>query len=405
MQNQMETAFSFIKDEFDINLLQQVLYPDRVMEFNIPVMMDNGKVKMFVGYRSQHNNAKGPYKGGIRFHQQVSKDEVMSLSAWMSIKTSVVGLPLWWGKGWVIVDPKKLSRGELERLSRWFMAKLAPFIGNLIDVPAPDVNTTPQIMGWMVDEYSKLAGVWTPGVITGKPLSLGWSQGREEATALGGLYVLEQYFIHHKDSIKGKSVVVQWAGNAGLTFATLAEQAWAKVIAISDSSWAIYNKDGLFVAEIVALKNKHASVQDYKNSSKISNAELLLLETDILVPAALENQITKDNADQLKAKLVLELANGPTTAEADEILFNKWITVIPDVLANAGWVTVSYFEQVQNNMNYYRSKEEVNEKLEKIMKPSTSDVIATAEQNKTSLRMGAYVIGLKRILQAMKDRK
>ncbi len=404
VQKQIKDAYSFIKDEYDANLLEKFLYPDRVMEFYIPVKMDDWKTKVFIWYRSQHNNSKWPYKWWIRFHQNVSKDEVMSLSAWMSLKTWVVWLPLWGGKWGVIVNPKELSIWELERLSRGFMQKLAPFIGNQVDIPAPDVNTTPQIMAWMAEEYSKLTWTRTPWVITGKPLSIGWSEGRGAATAQWWFYVLEQYLSDKNDSISGKSVVIQWSGNAGLTFAQIASKAWAKIIAISDSKWAIYNENGLNINDITLLKNKKKSVTEYWDWKVITNEDLLFLNTEILVPAALENQITKDNADQINAKLILELANGPTTYEADTILQKKWVDVLPDILANSGWVTVSYFEQVQNNMNYYRKEDEVNKKLEDIIKPATKEVVSLAEKYNTNLRNWAYISSLRIILESMKTR-
>ncbi len=404
VQTQIKEAYNFIKDEYSSNLLEEVLYPNRVLEFYIPVKMDDWKTKVFTGYRSQHNNARWPYKGWIRFHQDVSKDEVMSLSAWMSIKTGVAGLPLWGGKWWIIVNPKELSVWELERLSRGFMQKLAPFIWNEVDIPAPDVNTTPQIMAWMADEYAKVTWKRTPGMITWKPLSIGWSEGRGAATALGWFYVLEQYLADKSDDIQNKSIVVQWAWNAGLTFAQIAYKAWAKVVAISDSKWAIYNQNWLNIDEITTLRANRQSVIEYSDWSQITNAELLLLEADVLVPAALENQITKDNADQVKAQLILELANGPTTHEADAILHTKWIAVLPDILANAGWVTVSYFEQVQNNMNYYWKEKEVNQKLEDIIKPATQTVVSLASKYNTNLRNGAYISSLRIILESMKIR-
>ncbi len=404
VQTQIKDAYDFIKDEYDVNLLETFLYPNRVMEFYIPVKMDDWTTKVFTWYRSQHNNARWPYKWGLRFHQDVSKDEVMSLSAWMSLKTGVAGLPLWGGKWGIIVDPKKLSIWELEKLSRWFMQKLAPFIGNEVDVPAPDVNTTPQIMAWMADEYSKVTWKWTPGVITGKPLSVGGSEGRGAATALWGFYVLEQYLLDNGDAIAGKNISIQWAGNAGLTFAQIAYKAWAKVVAISDSKWAIYNENWLDIDKISELRGSRKSVIEYADGKQISNEELLLLDTDVLVPAALENQITKDNASQITTKLILELANWPTTYDADAILHAKWIDVIPDILANSGWVTVSYFEQVQNNMNYYWTEKAVNKKLEDIIKPATKEVVSLAKKYNTDLRNWAYISSLRVILESMKLR-
>ena len=404
VQNQIREAYLFIKDEYDSNLLEKLLYPDRVLEFYIPVKMDNWSTKVFTWYRSQHNNAKWPYKWWIRFHQNVSKDEVMSLSAWMSLKTSVAWLPLWWWKWWIIVDPKLLSISELERLSRWYMQKLAPFIWNEIDVPAPDVNTTPQIMAWMLDEYIKVTWKHTPWVITGKPISVGGSQWRTEATALWGIFSLQQYLQEKWQMINWKKIAIQWAWNVGLIFAQIAHKLWASIVAISDSKWWIYNPNWLDISEITSLRENRASVTDYQDWKFVSNQDLLLLECDVLVPAALENQITKDNASLLNTKLVLEMANGPTTYEADGILHNRWIDVIPDILANAGWVTVSYFEQVQNNTNYYWTEKEVNEKLENIIKPATTHVVELAKKYNTNLRNWAYISSIRKILEAMKTK-
>jgi len=402
VQSQIKQAYSYIAGKYNPGLLERLLRPDQILEVSIPVKMDDGSTQVFIGYRSQHNNTKWPYKWGIRFHHNVSKDEVMSLSAWMTLKTSVVGLPLGGGKGGIIVDPKKLSQGELQRLSKWYIQKIAAFIGPLTDVPAPDVNTNPQIMAWMLDEYNKITGVLSPGVITGKPIELWWSLGRGSATSMGGWIVLNQYFSNTEQSITGKTIAVQWAGNAGLIFANIAHIHGAKIVAISDSKGAIYCTDGLDIPAIELLKKDGKSVMDYVLAcERITNDDLLALDVDILVPAALEEVIREDNAHTVKAAIVLELANGPVTPAADAILEKNNITVIPDVLANAGGVTVSYFEQVQNNTNYYRSEQEVHEKLENIMKPATQAVVHTAEKYKISLRMAAYVVSLERILQAM----
>jgi len=404
VQNQIKSSYEYIKEEFDAGLLEQVLHPNQVIEFPITIKMDDGSTKTFIGFRSQHNNAKGSYKGGLRFHPNVSKDEVMSLSARMSLKTSVVWLPLGWWKGWIIVDPKVLSTWELEKLSRWFMQKLYKHIWPNTDIPAPDVNTNGQIMAWMVDEYSKLVGERTPWVITWKPLEIWWSQWRFEATALWGFYVLEEYLKANNNSIQGKTIIIQGAGNAGMNFAEIASNAWAKIIWMSDSKWNVYDPSGLDVNQLKALKLERKSISDYDPSKQITQEEFLTQECDILVPAALENQIHQNNANNIQTKIILELANWPTTYEADAILDAKNITVIPDVLANAGGVTVSYFEQVQNNTNYYRPKEEIYEKLQKIIKPSTLDVINTAKKYGTNLRTGAYIVSLRRILTAMKLR-
>ena len=402
VQSQIKQAYSYISGNYSPNLLERLLRPDQILEVSIPVRMDDGSTKVFIGYRSQHNNTKGPYKWGIRFHPQVSKDEVMSLSAWMTLKTSVVWLPLGWGKGGVIVDPKTLSQWELERLSRGYIRKVADFIGPLTDVPAPDVNTTPQIMAWMLDEYNKIAQVPSPGVITGKPVELGGSLGRWTATSMGGWIVLQQYLADTNQSLEGKTIAVQWAGNAWLIFAKIAYTNGAKVVAISDSKWSVYNPEWLDIAAIEWLKKEGKSVIDYVNvCEKCSHGDLLSLPVDILVPAALEGVLHADNAATVQAKIILELANGPIDPAADAILEKNNVVVIPDVLANAWWVTVSYFEQVQNNANYYRSEDEVHQKLENIMKPATKDVLHTAEKYNISLRMAAYVVSLERILKAM----
>ncbi len=404
VQSQMKQAFAYLANTYDANLLEKILRPDQVIQVAIPVVMDDGSTKVFTGFRSQHNNIKWPYKGGLRFHPQVSQDEVMSLSAWMTLKTSVVGIPLGGGKGGIIVDPKTLSVGELERLSRSFTQKIWKYIGPQTDVPAPDVNTTPQIMAWMVDEYSKLVGTRTPGVITGKPIAIGGSLGRTIATSLGGRFTVTEYLKAKNQSIAGKTIAIQGAGNVWLLFAKIAHENSAKVVAISDSKWGIYDAKGLDIIQIEQLKEAGKSVVDYA-ADKISNEQLLELQVDILVPAALEQVIHQGNAANIKAPLILELANGPVTPEADDILSQKNIAVIPDVLANAGGVTVSYFEQVQNNTNYYRSEAEVHEKLEQIMRPATRQVLDTQVNYKTNnLRMAAYVVSLERILQAMKLR-
>jgi len=401
VQSQIKKAYSYIADNYNANLLEKLLVPDQILEVSIPVTMDDGSVKVFTGYRSQHNNTKWPYKWGIRFHPNVSKDEVMSLSAWMTLKTSVVGLPLGWGKGGIIVDPKQLSETELEKLSRGYMRKIAKFIGPLTDVPAPDVNTNPQIMAWMLDEYNKVTRVLSPGVITGKPIELWGSLWRGNATSMGWWIVLNQYLDDTNQSIEGKTIAVQWAGNAWLIFAQIAHAHGAKVVAMSDSKGGIYQADGLDIDQIAELKKKRKSVTDYTQWEKLMDDSILTLDVDILVPAALEWVIHKDNAGDIKAPIILELANGPIDPDADAVLENKDIVVIPDVLANAGGVTVSYFEQVQNNTNYYRSEEEIQQKLKNIMQPATKEVLRTAKKHTISLRMAAYVVALEKIMKAM----
>jgi glutamate dehydrogenase/leucine dehydrogenase len=421
-QSQMRTAYEFLAWQYDAEFAK-ILYPERVIEVNIPVQMDNWEIRNFVGYRSQHNAARGPYKGGIRYHQDVTRDEVMALSTWMSIKCATLDLPLGGGKWGVIVNPKELSQNELEQLSRGWVRGLYKYIGPLDDVPAPDVNTNGTIMSWMVDEYSKLVGHWSPGTFTGKPLSIGGSLGRDTATAQGGLYVLEAYMrstpplvgeagrgtpsnspYKGENPLRWKKVVIQWAGNAGLNMIELMARTGAILIGTSDSHGGIYDANGLDIAKIVELKKNKKSLSEYTEAKHITNSELLELESDILIPAALENQITSDNADKVKARLILELANGPITPDADKVLFAKWIPVIPDILANAGGVTVSYFEQVQNNTNYYWSRAEVQEKLKLKMETALAWVLESAKTNNVMLRTGAYVVAMKRILEAMKVR-
>ncbi len=404
VQQQIKQVYTHIKATYTTDLLERVLWPDQVIEVSIPVLMDNGTTKTFIGYRSQHNNARWPYKGGIRFHENVSKEEVMSLSARMSLKCSVVGIPLGGGKGGVIVNPKELSKNELERLSRGYMRKIAPYIGADTDVPAPDVNTDGQIMAWMLDEYMRTTWKRTPWVITGKPLAIGWSKWRDIATALGGLYVLQTYLSSTQQTLQDKKIIIQWAGNAWLTFASLAHEAWASVIGLSDSSAAVIDTSWIDITHITNRKNSGKSLKDYPAGKITDNATLLTTTCDILVPAALESQITAENAAKIQASLILELANWPVTPEADSILYAKDITVIPDVLANAGWVTVSYFEQVQNNTNYYRPLEEVQTKLLAIMQQATKDVIVAANAHNVQLRYGAYIVSLRKIFDAMQAR-
>lgn len=404
VQNQMKKSYEPLADQYDKKLLNQLLKPINIINVKLKIKMDDGKMKTFQAYRSQHSNVMWPHKGGIRYHQNVSLDEVKSLSAWMSFKCATVSIPLGWAKGWIIVNPKELSLWEIERLSRAYIKAIYKHIWPTKDVPAPDVNTNGQIMSWMADEYAKQTGERQPGVITGKPLSIGGSKGRDIATSLGGLYVLQRYFKHHKQTLKGKNVIIQWAGNAGLNFALLAAKEKAKIIAISDSHGAIYNPKWLDIKKIAQLKEKRKSVIEYKDGKVISNKDILTLKTDILVPAALENQITEENAKDIQTKLILELANGPTSPAGQAILDKRKIPIIPDILANAGGVTVSYFEQVQNNANYYRSKKEVFKKLIKIMNKATDNVLKTAKKHKVSLRDAAYIVSLERILEAMKVR-
>ncbi|MCP4523971.1 MAG: Glu/Leu/Phe/Val dehydrogenase [Candidatus Gracilibacteria bacterium] len=388
----------------DTNKYELISHPKRIIEVNIPVKMDDGRVKTFTGFRSQHNDARGPFKGGIRFHQDVSRSEVKALSMWMTFKCAVIDIPLGGGKGGIIVNPKELSQGELERLSRGYVRQLYKYIGPETDVPAPDVNTNPKIMSWMMDEYSSLVGKYSPGSFTGKPLSSGGSLGRGQATAQGGVYVLQKYLEHNNLELSGKKIIIQGAGNAGLTAAKLLRPLGAIIVGISDSKGGIYNPHGLDIKNISELKANRKSVTDYDDAEILAEKEVLEKECDILIPAALENQITKVNAENIKAKIIVELANGPITPEADVILESKNITVIPDILANAGGVMVSYFEQVQNNMNFYWEEDEIDLKLHKKITLAAEGVFQKSMEYKTSLRSAAYIIAMQRVFEAMKDR-
>jgi len=376
--------------------------PMRVLTVNFPVKMDNGTVRVFEGYRAQHNDAIGPTKGGIRFHPEVTMDEVKALSMWMSFKCGVVGLPYGGGKGGVICNPREHSKGELERISRGFMEAIASIVGPGKDIPAPDVYTNAQTMAWMMDTYSKLSGQNQPGVITGKPLILGGSKGRNEATAQGCVYTVLAALADAGIKPSEATVAVQGFGNAGRIAARLLAAEGAKIVAVSDSKGGVYNAQGLDVAKLEELKD-NASIQDY-GTELISNEQLLELDVTVLIPAALENVITSKNANHVKARIIAEAANGPTTPEADRILTEKGILVIPDVLANAGGVTVSYFEWVQNLANYYWSEQEVLEKLEVNMINSYKAVRDLAKEYNVNLRKAAYMIAMKRISAAMEAR-
>ena len=385
-------------------ILEQLKRPERILQFSFPVAMDDGTIRVFEGYRVQYSSARGPYKGGLRYHPQTNLDEVKALAFWMAVKCAVVGIPLGGGKGGITVDPKKLSVGELERLTRAFVRRLAPFIGPEQDVPAPDVNTTPEIMAWVRDEYERVVGKKVPGVVTGKPLNFGGSAGRTPATAQGGMYVLAEVMEKLKLKPKQVTVAVQGMGNVGGIMAQLLHQAGFRVVAMSDSQSGIYNSKGLDVPIVERFKKQTGSLKNFPGAKLVTNAKLLELPVTILIPAALENQITEKNATRIKAKVVFELANGPTTPEADIKLARRKIIVVPDVLANAGGVTVSYFELVQNLQQYYWSEGEVMAKLKPIMVTAFKQIWQRAEQLKVTLRTAAFVIALERIGQAIEAR-
>jgi len=388
-------------DEQIRELLQE---PMRTLSVSIPVKLDDGNIHVFKGFRCQHNNVLGPTKGGIRFHPQVSEDEVKALAAWMTFKCSLVGIPYGGAKGGVIVNPKELSRNELERLSRGFIQSISPIIGPDKDIPAPDVYTDAQVMSWFMDEFSKIKGVNTPGLVTGKPVVLGGSFGRHSATARGVMYTVREAAKAIDLDLKGATVAVQGYGNAGSFSAKFLNELGCKIVAANDSKGGIYCEDGFDPVEVAKHKDETGSVKGFEGCEEISNQELLTMDVDVLVPAALENQITKENANDIKARMIAEAANGPTTPEADEILFQKEIMIIPDILANAGGVTVSYFEWVQNLANYYWSKEEVDRKLEDIMVDAFEKVFNTHEELGVNMRVSAFIVAIKRLTEAMEAR-
>jgi len=367
--------------------------------------MDDGSTEIFHGFRVQYNDARGPSKGGLRFHPHETIDTVRALSAWMTWKTAVMDIPLGGAKGGVICNPKVMSPGELERLSRAYIRQVGRILGENLDVPAPDVYTTPQIMAWMMDEYSILRGYNVPGMITGKPLPLGGSAGRGDATARGGMYCVREAAKLLGRKTEGMSMAIQGFGNAGQYAATLGpELLGARIVAASDSQGGVYDPKGLDPDALIAHKMETGSVVDFPGSDSITNAELLELDVDILVPAALENQITLDNVDQIKAKIIAELANGPTTPDADDILHKKGIYVIPDFLCNAGGVTVSYFEQVQNSYGYYWKELEVHKLLDEKMTTAFHSVAEAAKAYDINNRMAAYVVAVGRVAEACKLR-
>ena len=381
--------------KIDPKIIDRLSKPDRVIEFEIPVKMDNGKTKKFHGYRVQHNNTHGPYKGGIRYHHEVDLEEVKDLAFWMTFKCSVVGIPFGGGKGGVTVDPKKLSNRELELLTRGYVQKIYKYIGPEVDVPAPDVYTNAETMSWFCDEFSKISNCPSPACVTGKPVELGGSLGRAKATAQGGEFVLTEAMKKFNIKTKDAKIIIQGFGNAGQNIAKLLYKKGCKIVALCDSKGSIYNPQGLNIEKVIEYKEKTGSVKDYPQAENIKE-KILFLPCDVLVPAALSGQITKDNANKVQAKIILELANGPTTEEADKILFNKGIQVIPDILANAGGVTVSYFEWYQNMKNIHWSEKEVDARLKKIMTKSFNNVYKSAQKYKVDLRTGAYIVAIKK---------
>jgi len=379
--------------------------PMRELHVSIPVRMDNGEVKVFKGFRVQYNDVLGPCKGGIRFHPDETIDTIRSLAAWMTWKCAVAGIPLGGGKGGVICDTKEMSPGEVERLSRGYVDAVWQFIGPEKDVPAPDVYTNPQIMAWMMDEYSKLRGYNCPGVITGKPVAIGGSLGRGDATARGAMFTIIEAAKHLGVDLAAATVAVQGYGNAGSYIAVLMNDiVSSKIVAVSDSKGGIYNKQGLDPHKVFQHKAETGSVIDFPGAENISNEDLLELGVTVLCPSALENVITVENAPKIRAKIVAALANGPITPEADVILVDNGVFVIPDFLCNAGGVIVSYFEGVQNAYNYYWDEEEVHERLGKKMTRAFHDVLSESLKRKVSMRVAAYIVAVARVAEAMRLR-
>lgn len=377
--------------------------PIRMLTVRIPVRMDDGTVQIFTGYRSQHNDAVGPTKGGVRFHPEVDEEEVKALSIWMSLKCGITDLPYGGGKGGIICDPRKMSFRELERLSRGYVRAISQIVGPTKDIPAPDVYTNSQIMAWMMDEYSRLREFDSPGFITGKPIVLGGSKGRETATARGVTICVEEAVKKKGFELQGARVVIQGFGNAGSYLAKFMHDAGAKVIAVSDVYGGVHDPNGLDIDYLLDRRDSFGTFSKIFENT-ISNSELLELDCDILVPAAISNQITAQNAANIKAKIVVEAANGPTTLEATTILTERGILLVPDILASAGGVTVSYFEWVQNNQGYYWSEEEVDEKLSKVMIHSFENIYQTAELHHVDMRLAAYMVGIKKMAEAARFR-
>jgi len=379
--------------------------PMRELHVSIPVKMDDGRVEVFKGFRVQYNDALGPCKGGIRFHPDETIDTIRALAAWMSWKCAVVDIPLGGGKGGVICNPKEMSQGELERLSRGYIDRVWQIIGPEKDIPAPDVYTNPQIMAWMMDEFSKLKGYNSHGVITGKPIILGGSLGRGDATARGALFTVREASNHLNINLSSATVAIQGYGNAGSFMAILMKDLFgSNIVAVSDTKGAIFCEKGLNPKKVLEHKKKTASVINFPGAKNISNEELLELKVDVLCPSALENCITQDNAGRIKAKIIAELANGPTMPGADQILYKNGIFVIPDFLCNAGGVIVSYFEWVQNNNGYYWEEEIVHERLDKKMTKAFHNVLSESLKHKVNMRIAAYMVAVSRVAEAMKLR-
>ncbi|KAB2914268.1 MAG: Glu/Leu/Phe/Val dehydrogenase [Bacteroidetes bacterium] len=403
MMKRLEKAAQLVN--LDASTLDVLKYPKKAVLVHMPITMDDGSVKVFEGYRVVHSDVLGPSKGGIRYDRNVSLDEVKALAAWMTWKCAIVGIPYGGAKGGIICDPRSMSSNEVERLTRSYTVAMADVFGPDKDIPAPDVNTSAREMAWIVDEFSKIKGVTSPAVVTGKPLSLGGSLGREAATGRGVMVTCRAAMGKLGMTPTESTCAVQGFGNVGSNSARLIAMQGVKIVAISDHTGDFYNPDGIDVEDAIAYRNSNKGVLDgYKGAQRIGTGELITLDVDILVPAALENVITAENAPNIKAKLIVEGANGPTEAAADEILNSKGIVVVPDILANAGGVTVSYFEWVQNRLGYYWTEERVNRRADRTMKLAFENVWATGQQYNTSMRIAAYVVAIKKVSDALKLR-
>jgi len=399
---QLEIAAEMLR--LDKGLKMKLERPKRVLIVNFPVKMDNGDLQNFTGYRIQHSITRGPAKGGIRYHPSVDLEEVSALAAWMTWKSAVVNIPYGGAKGGVKCNPKEMSKGELERMTRRYTYEIAPIIGPEKDIPAPDVYTDAETMAWIMDTYSMLQGYCIPGVVTGKPIELGGSLGRKEATAQGCVYTIQEAAKHLGMDLEKSSVAVQGFGNVGYNCAQIIHRLGGKVIALSDSRGGIYNAEGLIPERVLKYKEQSGSVVNYKEADEITNEDLLEMECDILIPAALENQITKENAAKIRAKIIAEGANGPTTPSADDILYENGVFIIPDILCNAGGVTVSYFEWVQNIQALFWTLDEVNDQLGRIMRRSFWDVVSITKKEKVHMRTAAWMLGVGRVAEATRLR-
>ncbi len=390
--------------EIDPGIVKKLMFPERCLQVSIPVKMDNGHVEVFEGYRVQHSTAKGPAKGGLRYHPDVTLEEIKALAMWMTWKCAIVGIPYGGGKGGIKCNPKDLSSSELEKITRRYTSEILPLIGPERDILAPDVYTNPQVMAWIMDTYSMNKGYCVPGVVTGKPIEIGGSSGRNQATGRGVYYTIQNTLEHLRMNMQGLRVVVQGFGNAGSVTAHMLDTAQTYVIAVSDSKGCIHNKNGLDIPKLMLHKQKTGSVVGFRESEEITPEELLSLSCDILIPAALENTITLNNANRIKARIIAEAANGPCTPDADKILDDKKIFIIPDILCNAGGVTVSYLEWVQDEQHLFWEEKDIFEKLESIMTNAFRQVLKLSLEKKVTMRIAANMLGINRVADAIKLR-